>query len=493
MAHSLIPIVLGYVFAHYLSYLIERGQQTVIDLADPLGRGWNLLGLGNAEVNYVLSLHPSVLATIKVCCVVGGHVAGVIAAHDRALRVLPKRLSADGSARDDACDGRLHLHRALSTFRWVRFERMRALLIVDVQNDFCEGGSLEVVGGQTVARAISEYLATPRDYDHIVATKDFHIDPGDHFSDNPDFAASWPRHCVVGTAGADFHPEFDHSAGRGRVHQGPVLGGLQRLRGHRRIRHYVGGLASATRGRRSRHRRHRHRLLRAGDRHRRRRRQVFTTRVLLDLTAGVAPESSAKAVEDMRAAGVEVVSARRPDAIGRPSTSAAGAPVNARTPSLASSCRISSRWISVSRAPTAARSRSNESHSSRLLAATDIGRGVLGDVVCQLERRRQHVVGVEHAAAQAQLDRPVPVECGAAQQDLGRVGRSRPGAEGPSASRRRRPCRAAPARRRTARRRRRTGCRTAGPASDPARSRGRSPRRSPACSASTRARRCLRR
>ena len=90
---------------------------------------------------------------------------------------------------------------------------MRALLIVDVQNDFCEGGSLEVVGGQSVARAISEYPAiTPRDYDHIVATKDFHIDPGEHFSDHPDFAASWPPHCVVGTAGADFHPEFDHSA-----------------------------------------------------------------------------------------------------------------------------------------------------------------------------------------------------------------------------------------------------------------------------------------
>ena len=82
-------IVLGYVCAHYLSYLVERGQQTVIGLADPLGRGWNLLGLGDAEVNYILSLHPSVLATIKVCCVVSGHVAGVIAAHDRALRVLP--------------------------------------------------------------------------------------------------------------------------------------------------------------------------------------------------------------------------------------------------------------------------------------------------------------------------------------------------------------------------------------------------------------------
>ena len=89
LAHSLIPIVIGYVFAHYLSYLVERGQQTIILLADPLGRGWNLLGLGDAEVNYVLSLHPSVLATIKVGCVVAGHVAAVIAAHDRALRLLP--------------------------------------------------------------------------------------------------------------------------------------------------------------------------------------------------------------------------------------------------------------------------------------------------------------------------------------------------------------------------------------------------------------------
>jgi hypothetical protein len=89
MAHSLIPIVLGYVFAHYLSYLIERGQQTLISLADPFGHDWNLLGLGDAKVNYVLSLHPSVLATLKVCFVVAGHVAAVIAAHDRALRVLP--------------------------------------------------------------------------------------------------------------------------------------------------------------------------------------------------------------------------------------------------------------------------------------------------------------------------------------------------------------------------------------------------------------------
>jgi hypothetical protein len=91
MAHSLIPIVIGYVFAHYLTYLVERGQQTVIRLADPLGRGWNPFGLGHAEVSYVLSLHPSVLATLKVCFVLGGHVAGVVAAHDQALRLLPKR------------------------------------------------------------------------------------------------------------------------------------------------------------------------------------------------------------------------------------------------------------------------------------------------------------------------------------------------------------------------------------------------------------------
>ncbi|MGV0644264.1 hypothetical protein [Mycolicibacterium sp. XJ879] len=78
MAHSLIPIVIGYVFAHYLTYLVERGQQTII----------LLFGL-DAEVNYVLSLHPSLLATIKVGSVLAGHVAGVIAAHDRALRLLP--------------------------------------------------------------------------------------------------------------------------------------------------------------------------------------------------------------------------------------------------------------------------------------------------------------------------------------------------------------------------------------------------------------------
>ncbi|MGO7638866.1 hypothetical protein AB9E25_35370, partial [Rhizobium leguminosarum] len=76
---SLIPIVVGYVFAHYLSYLVERGQETLVRLADPLGRGWHLLGLEAGDVQYVLSQHPSVLWSIKVSCVVIGHIVAVIA------------------------------------------------------------------------------------------------------------------------------------------------------------------------------------------------------------------------------------------------------------------------------------------------------------------------------------------------------------------------------------------------------------------------------
>ncbi|WP_199254924.1 hypothetical protein [Mycolicibacterium mengxianglii] len=82
LAHSLIPIVIGYVLAHYLSYLVERGQQTLLLLGAPLGWDW--------DINYLLSQHPSVLASIKVGCVVLGHMAGVLAAHDAALRLLPK-------------------------------------------------------------------------------------------------------------------------------------------------------------------------------------------------------------------------------------------------------------------------------------------------------------------------------------------------------------------------------------------------------------------
>jgi nicotinamidase/pyrazinamidase len=182
---------------------------------------------------------------------------------------------------------------------------VRALIIVDVQNDFSEGGSLAVVGAAAVARGISEFLASKPDYAHIVATKDFHIDPGEHFSENPDYAVSWPRHCVVGTSGADFHPDLDtnaveavftkgnyeaaYSGFEGTDTDGTPLAEWLRARGVDAVD--IAGVATdycvrATAAD----------AAEAG----------FTTRVLLDLTAGVAPDSTAKAVEDMRAVGVEV-------------------------------------------------------------------------------------------------------------------------------------------------------------------------------------------
>ena len=182
---------------------------------------------------------------------------------------------------------------------------MRALIIVDVQNDFCEGGSLAVAGGAAVARAISDHLAGSPGYAHVVATKDFHVDPGSHFSDHPDYSASWPPHCVAGTSGAEFHPDLDTSAVEavfrkgqhaaaysgfeGADEDGTPLGDW--LRGHGVVEVDVVGIATdycvhATAAD----------AARAG----------FATRVLLDLTAGVAPGSTAKAVEDLRADGVEI-------------------------------------------------------------------------------------------------------------------------------------------------------------------------------------------
>ena len=188
---------------------------------------------------------------------------------------------------------------------------MRALIIVDVQNDFCEGGSLAVAGGAAVARAISEHVADgERDYGHVVATKDFHVDPGSHFSDHPDYAASWPPHCVAGTSGADFHPDLDtgaveavfvkgahaaaYSGFEGADEAGTPLADWLRERDVDQVD--VVGIATdycvhATAAD----------AARAG----------FTTRVLLDLTAGVAPDSTAKAIDDLRAGGVELTGSVR--------------------------------------------------------------------------------------------------------------------------------------------------------------------------------------
>lgn len=90
-----------------------------------------------------------------------------------------------------------------------------ALLVVDVQRDFCEGGSLAVDGGAHVAGAINEFVHNhDSDFDLIVATKDWHIDPGTHFSETPDFKDSWPVHCVAESEGAKFHPNFAYSPNR---------------------------------------------------------------------------------------------------------------------------------------------------------------------------------------------------------------------------------------------------------------------------------------
>ena len=185
---------------------------------------------------------------------------------------------------------------------------MRALLIVDVQNDFCEGGSLAVAGGTAVVEGINALLAESS-YDHIVATKDHHVDPGGHFSDHPDFIDSWPRHCVAGSRGADFHPDLEtgriEAVFRKGAHQAAYSGfegavdgvGLAdwlRARGVDEVD--IVGIATdycvrATAAD----------ALRAG----------FTTRVLVDLTAGVAPDSTAAALDEMRSAGVELVDSRR--------------------------------------------------------------------------------------------------------------------------------------------------------------------------------------
>lgn len=90
-AHTLIPIVVGYFFAHYLSYLVEYGQQTLILLSDPLSNGANLLGTGDRAIDYWLSYHPTFLAVSKVAGVIVGHILAVVAAHDRAVLLLPKR------------------------------------------------------------------------------------------------------------------------------------------------------------------------------------------------------------------------------------------------------------------------------------------------------------------------------------------------------------------------------------------------------------------
>ena len=186
----------------------------------------------------------------------------------------------------------------------------RALIVVDVQNDFCEGGSLPVAGGAEVAHDISELLhawsaQTPGapDYAAAVATQDHHVDPGDHFSREPDFVHSWPRHCVAGTDGVAFHPNLDpqpfdaiflkgeyaaaYSGFEGRTHDD--VGLAEWLRRHAITDVDICGIATDHCVRAT--------ALDAV-------REGFRVRVLGDLVAGVAPETTRAAVREMTEAGV---------------------------------------------------------------------------------------------------------------------------------------------------------------------------------------------
>jgi nicotinamidase/pyrazinamidase len=184
---------------------------------------------------------------------------------------------------------------------------VRALLIVDVQNDFCEGGSLAVTGGAAVARALAGFVADSGErYDHIVATQDFHVDPGGHFAAEPDFVDSWPAHCMAGTHGAAFHPELDTSRIEEIFRKGEYAAAYSGFEGTgqsgQRLRAWltergvtdvdIVGIATdycvratATDA------------TRAG----------FGTSVFLGLTAGVSPATTAVAIESMKADGVLLI------------------------------------------------------------------------------------------------------------------------------------------------------------------------------------------
>jgi nicotinamidase/pyrazinamidase len=186
----------------------------------------------------------------------------------------------------------------------------RALIVVDVQNDFCEGGSLPVPGGARVAGGIGRLLHhwSRQDdnaplYDVVVATKDHHVDPGPHWAREPDYVDTWPVHCRVGTDGEAFHPNLDpqpfdaiflkgehaaaYSGFEGRTTSGEALADWLRAREVAEVD--VCGIATDYCVRAT--------ALDA-------RSEGFDTRVLTEMCAGVAPETSAAALEELRAAGV---------------------------------------------------------------------------------------------------------------------------------------------------------------------------------------------
>jgi nicotinamidase/pyrazinamidase len=186
----------------------------------------------------------------------------------------------------------------------------RALIIVDVQNDFCEGGSLAVTGGAAVAAGVSAALAADPDgarWAHVVATKDHHIDPGAHFGDPPDYITSWPVHCVAGTPGVEFHPALDTARVEAVFAKGERAAAYSGFEGSadgvdlatwlrdRSVSDVdIVGIATDHCVRAT--------ALDAA-------RAGFATTVLLGLTAGVATETTEGALTDLRRAGVTTVGA----------------------------------------------------------------------------------------------------------------------------------------------------------------------------------------
>ena len=183
----------------------------------------------------------------------------------------------------------------------------KALLIVDVQNDFCEGGSLAVAGGAAVARGITEHLKENRgEYELVAATRDYHVEPGSHFAAEPDFKDSWPIHCVAGTPGAELHPDLDrravdevfdkgqhtaaYSGFEGRSSSGQLLGDALHGAGVEEVD--VVGIATDYCVRATALD-----ALKAG----------FKVNVLQGLIAGVAPGTSEAALRDMATAGAHTV------------------------------------------------------------------------------------------------------------------------------------------------------------------------------------------
>lgn len=190
----------------------------------------------------------------------------------------------------------------------------RALFIVDVQNDFTEGGALAVEGGDAVARALTGYLAAHADdYAVIVASRDWHEGSGDnggHFATDgaPDFVDTWPPHCVAGTAGAEYDPELVTDAVTHHVKKGQGMPAYSLFEGttdvgekvsallgsHGVTEVDVAGLATDYCVRAS--------ALDAIE-------HGLHVRVLTDLVAGVAPESSDAALAELAHAGAELVGA----------------------------------------------------------------------------------------------------------------------------------------------------------------------------------------